>query len=157
MTRGCHQAMLAHNPRLLEPTYLCLVQTNMESLSMAHSELSKRRATIVDEDVQEGTYIFTITASLPVVQSFGLADEMRGVTSGSASVQLKFDTWMLLEDDPFYEPRTQEELEEFGVDGDPKRNVAVRLMNKLRKRKGMPIEEKVVMAADKQRTRSRKK
>ena len=157
MMRGCHQAVLAHNPRLVEPMYLCQVQTNMESLSNAYSVLSKRRAKVVDEDVQEGTYIFQITSTLPVIESFGLADEMRGDTSGSASVQLKFDNWALLQDDPFYEPKSQDELEEFGVDGDPSNNVAVKLMNKIRRRKGLSTQEKIVFAADKQRTRSRKK
>lgn len=45
------------------------------------------------EDMSEGTQLFTVTAVLPVVESFGFADEIRKRTSGLASPQLVFSHW----------------------------------------------------------------
>ena len=60
--------------------------------------------------------------------------------------------------DPFFVPVTEEEREEFGEEGQGvgAPNLARRLMDSVRRRKGLPVEEKVVEAATKQRTRARK-
>ncbi len=39
--------------------------------------LRRRRARIVEEDLIQGTSTFSIDARLPVIESFGLADEVR--------------------------------------------------------------------------------
>ena len=55
-------------------------------------------------------------------------------------------------------PVTEEEREEFGEEGQGvgAPNLARRLIDAVRRRKGLPVEEKVVEAATKQRTRARK-
>ncbi len=60
--------------------------------------------------------------------------------------------------DPFFVPTTEEEREEFGEEGQGQGapNLAKRLINAVRRRKGLPVEEKVVEAATKQRTRAKK-
>lgn len=60
--------------------------------------------------------------------------------------------------DPFFVPVTEEEREEFGEEGQGvgAPNLARRLIDAVRRRKGLPVEEKVVEAATKQRTRARK-
>ena len=149
--------MLASSPRLTEPIYTCVVQVSQEFLGAAHGVIAKRRGKILDEDVSEATYVYSITAALPVVESFGLADELRRKTSGAAGFQLKFSHWAMLDQDPFYKPETEEELEEWGEQGNTAHNLARRYMDMTRRRKGLRVEEQVVQHAEKQRTISRKK
>jgi ribosome assembly protein 1 len=60
--------------------------------------------------------------------------------------------------DPFFVPLTEEEREEFGEEGQGvgSSNLAKRLIDAVRRRKGLAVEEKVVEFATKQRTRARK-
>lgn len=55
--------------------------------------LSRRHGKILDGDLEEGSASFSITAVLPVVESFDLANEIRKQTSGLASHQLTFSHW----------------------------------------------------------------
>jgi translation elongation factor EF-G len=48
---------------------------------------------VIQEELIEGTQMFKIVTQFPVVDSFGLADEMRKRTSGLASPQLRFSHW----------------------------------------------------------------
>ena len=57
-------------------------------------------------------------------------------------------------------PTTEDELEEYGEQGlmtGAERNLPRGIIDTTRKRKGLPIEEKVVMFAEKQRTLNKKK
>ena len=62
----------------------------------------------------------------------------------------------MLEEDPFFVPRTEEEREEFGEGVGLGVNVSRRLIDQVRRRKGLPVEEEVVAKATKQRTLARK-
>lgn len=57
--------------------------------------------------------------------------------------------------DPFFVPTTEEELEEYGTEAGGPANLARRLIDAVRRRKGLPVEEKVVAKATKQRTLKR--
>lgn len=113
--------------------------------------LSRRRGRIVSEEMKDGTLIFTIGALLPVVESFGFAEEIRKRTSGAASPQLLFAGFKLFDLDPYWVPTTEEELEDLGEKGD-RENVAKRYMDMVRKRKGLLTNRRLVESAEKQRT-----
>lgn len=87
----------------------------------------------------EGTLNYTILALVPVVEAFGFADEIRKKAQGLASPQLKFEGFEMLDQDPFWEPRTQEELEDLGEFGD-KENQAKLYTDAVRIRKGLRVE-----------------
>lgn len=99
-----------------------------------------------------------VHAYLPAEASFGFVDELRRRSSGAASASLMLSHWERLELDPFFAPTTEEEREEFGEEGQGvgAANLAKRLIDSVRRRKGLPVEEKVVESATKQRTRARK-
>ncbi len=75
---------------------------------------------------------------------------MRKKTSGVASPQLVFSGFEVLDIDPFWVPTTEEELEDLGVIAD-RSNLAKYYMEKVRIRKGMAIEKKLVEHGEKQR------
>lgn len=64
-------------------------------------------------------------------------------------------------DDPFYElSLTQEEVEvegEMDQNANAEKNVARKIITKIRKRKGLAVDERVVKDANKQRTMTRMK
>ena len=96
-----------------------------------------------------GTNTFVVRVALPVVESFGFAEEIRKRTSGAASPQLVFSHWeasillrgarprprhrlrmvvaaQVLDVDPFWEPTTEEEIAHYGEKADSA-NVARRV------------------------------
>lgn len=60
--------------------------------------------------------------------------EIRKRTSGAASPQLVFNGFEMLDEDPFWVPTTEEELEDLGEKAD-KENLAKKYMDTVRKRK----------------------
>eukprot|EP01006_Ploeotia_vitrea_P016219 TRINITY_DN46771_c0_g1_i1.p1 TRINITY_DN46771_c0_g1~~TRINITY_DN46771_c0_g1_i1.p1 ORF type:complete len:747 (-),score=390.54 TRINITY_DN46771_c0_g1_i1:35-2116(-) len=157
---ACLQAFQARSTRLMEALYLVELQCNDKVLGRLYDVLSKRRATILGEELlNEGTLTYMIRALLPVVESFGFAKAVRKRTSGVASPQLVFSHWQMMEQDPAWQPTTEEELEEFGhvSEKDIFPNLVRDLINGVRRRKGLAVEEKIVQHAEKQRTLARKK
>lgn len=167
---ACRVAFQAGTQRLVEAVFKCELQCSGgrggggtgEQLGRLYGVLARRRGRVVSEDVREGTQTFEISALLPVVESFGFADDLRKQTSGAAtSPQLVFSHWEVLEQDPLQRaPTTEEEREEFGEtlhEGQGGRNLARGYVDAVRGRKGMPVERKIVAHAEKQRTLSRKK
>lgn len=152
---ACRRAVLEGEPRLVEALYLCQVQASAEALSGVYAVLGRRRARILAEEMREGSGAFVVHAYLPVEASFGLADEMRRRSSGAASASLLLSHWERLQVDPFFVPSTEEELEEYGSEAGGPANLARRLIDAVRRRKGLPVEEKVVAKATKQRTLKR--
>ena len=161
------------SPRILLAMYSVEIQTNTEALGRVYQVLSRRRGHVLEENLSTGTSDnYTILALLPVAESFGFAEEIRKRTSGAAQPQLRFAGFELLpewgsvsserstgefpiEGDPFWVPRSEEELEDLGVDGD-RENVAKRYVDQVRSRKGMRIEgRKLVKDAEKQKTLKR--
>jgi len=89
-----------------------------------------------------------------VAESFGFSDEIRKRTSGAAAPQLVFEGFEMLDEDPYWVPFTEEELEDLGEKAD-KENVAKRYVDKVRERKGLLVKRKVVESAEKQKTLKR--
>jgi ribosome assembly protein 1 len=57
---------------------------------------------VLSDEAADGTNLFTVHATLPVIESFGFAAELRTRTSGLAAPQLVFSHWQVLEEDPFW-------------------------------------------------------
>ena len=62
-------------------------------LGKMYGVISRRHGRVLEGDLEEGSASFSITAVLPVVESFDLANEIRKQTSGLASHQLTFSHW----------------------------------------------------------------
>ncbi|WJX96118.1 hypothetical protein P8452_77364 [Trifolium repens] len=153
---ACRTAVLKNKPRLVEAMYFCELNTPTEFLGPMYGVLSRRRARILKEEMQEGSPLFTVHAYVPVSESFGFTDELRSRTSGAASAILVLSHWEALLEDPFFVPKTEEEIEEFGDGSSVLPNTARKLIDTVRRRKGLHVEEKVVQHGTKQRTLARK-
>ncbi|KAJ9193037.1 hypothetical protein DTO166G4_8207 [Paecilomyces variotii] len=146
------QGFLDWSPRILLAMYSCEIQASTEVLGRVYAVITRRRGRILSEVMKEGTPFFTILALLPVAESFGFAEEIRKRTSGAASPQLIFAGFEALDEDPFWVPATEEELEDLGELAD-RENVAKRYMDAVRSRKGLVVTgRKLVKDAEKQKT-----
>merc|ERR1719357_1581422 len=152
----CRKAFLVKCVRLMTAMYSCNISVKAEVLGKMFSVLHRRRGQVVKEDLIEGSSTFTITAHIPVVESMNFGTELRKQTSGMAMPQLVFSHWESIDVDPFWEPKTEEELLHYGEKADSE-NPALRYMNDIRKRKGLKIDEKLVEFAEKQRTLTKSK
>ncbi|KAM0428303.1 hypothetical protein ACHAPT_007204 [Fusarium lateritium] len=141
--------------RLMLAMYSVEIQASTEVLGRVYDVLTRRRGRVVAEIMKEGTPFFTIQALLPVAESFGFADEMRKRTSGAAQPQLIFAGFEILDEDPFWVPFTEDDLEDLGELAD-KENVAKRYMDGVRRKKGLLVEGRnVATDAEKQKTLKR--
>ncbi|XP_072321106.1 elongation factor-like GTPase 1 [Eucyclogobius newberryi] len=153
---ACRQAFQAQPQRLMAAMYTCEIMATAEVLGRVYGVLGKREGRVVQEEMKEGTDMFSIKAILPVAESFGFAEEIRKRTSGLASPQLVFSHWEVIGSDPFWVPTTEEEYLHFGEKADSA-NQALKYMNAVRRRKGLYVEEKIVEHGEKQRTLGKNK
>ena len=93
-------------------------QVKVEALGRLYASLGKRHGKVVHEEMVEGSSTFSVTAHLPVVESFQFAQEIRRQTSGLAMPQLVFSHWEVVDVDPFWVPQTEEEILHFGDKAD---------------------------------------
>lgn len=146
---ACRAAMEAHPRRLVEPMFDCTVYSSGPTQGKIYAALNRRRSDIVEEVPNEGSDLFYIKCFLPAVEAFGLQDELRIQTQGASNTQLEMSRWAVIEADPFFVPTTKEEIEEYGKEVGGK-NIAARLLEKIRRRKGL-YREKIVQNAEKQK------
>ena len=140
---ACRKAFEAQPQRLMAAMFKCETMTvNSEALGKLYAVLGKRNAKILDESIKDSTNIFCITAYIPVADSFGLAEEIRKRTSGLASPHIEFSHFEIIDIDPYWEPKTEEELSLYGDKADFE-NQAKKYMNDVRKRKGLFVREKL--------------
>ncbi|KAM7359707.1 elongation factor-like GTPase 1 [Cochliomyia hominivorax] len=150
------QAFQNQPQRLVSPMYSCNIVVNAEVLGKMYAVIGRRHGKILSGDLTHGSGNFSVTAILPVIESFNFAQEIRKQTSGLACPQLMFSHWEIIDIDPFWVPTTEEEFMHFGEKADSA-NRAKLYMDSVRRRKGLHVDEKVVEHAEKQRTLSKKK
>ena len=116
-------SVLSANPRLLEPVFKAEIQLPREKTSSIYGLMSQRRGEVKNvEDLPSGTRT-KVEATLPVADSFGFVEELRGVTSGTAFVSLCFSHWQVVPGNPL-------EAGSFAYD----------VVMKIRKRKDLKLE-----------------
>ena len=153
----CKRAFLNAEPRLVEGVYLVSMHATPDAYGKIYGVINKCRGRVVKEEVQDGTNNFLIDALIPLIEGFVFNEEIRSKSCGIAYPQLVFAGFQILEDDPFFIPQTEEELEDHGLGDILPPNPAKLIIEKVRTRKGLPIDKKIVVAAEQQRTLSKKK
>jgi ribosome assembly protein 1 len=71
--------------------------------------------------------------------------------------ELIFSHWEILDEDPFWIPTSLEEREDHGEMLTGAANNAIKYIRMIRDRKGLIVDSKILVAAEKQRTLARKK
>lgn len=144
--------------RIAEPVLSLEVLCEQSIIGKVYGVLTKKRATIVDEDVREGTSIFIIRALMPVVESFSLSGELRQQGSGDVHWHASFSGFSVIDEDCFGDLNlTQADLEDEGLQLAARKCISRDIIKGVRKRKGFLGEEVMVKDATKQRNLTRMK
>jgi len=89
--RPIYCAILLCRPKLLEPLISFECKVPSEFVSSVITLLNKRRGKILDMPSEDE--MITVKAEMPVSESFGIADELRGSTQGRAFWATQFSRW----------------------------------------------------------------
>ncbi|KAH8740545.1 elongation factor-like protein [Cryptosporidium ryanae] len=112
----CRKSMLQRgNVRIYEIYLNMAIFCEQSVLGKVYSVINKRRGSVYNEELKEGTSTFKIQAYIPIIESLGINQELRGKASGNISFYLSFSHWELLDEDPF--PESNMTMEEFEDDG----------------------------------------
>jgi len=163
--QGIRCSLLSRPARVAEAHLRLTLHTSLAGLGPLYAVLSKRRGKVISDTIVEGTNLILITANLPQSESFGLSQELLKQSSGEVTApELVFSHFEVLKEDPFWAPTSEEEIEEFGdrtgdnMSAGVVSNKALSIVRDVRKRKGLLVDSsKIVVAAEKQRTLSKKK
>lgn len=98
--RVSYACCLTASPRLMEPVFMCDIQTVESAMGGIYGTLTRRRGVIIGEENRIGTPIYNVRAYLPVNESFGFTADLRAATGGQAFPQLVFDHWQVFPGDP---------------------------------------------------------
>lgn len=165
MKTGIRSSLLSRPVRLVEGILRLTLHSSLTGLGPLYAILSRRRGSVESDEMVDGTDLINIDARLPQSESFGLAPELLGKSSGEVTApELVFSHWEMLDEDPFWIPTSLEEREDFGEilsNGDSSTGVdnnALKYIRMVRDRKGLLVDSnKIIVAAEKQRTLARKK
>ncbi|TNV83518.1 hypothetical protein FGO68_gene7440 [Halteria grandinella] len=99
--RVYYGAQLTASPRLVEPVFLCEIQTHEDGTQVVYELITQRTGFVINQEVLPGTPLVIIKSFLPVAESFGFTHALRVATSGKAFPQCLFDHWELVPGDPY--------------------------------------------------------
>lgn len=97
---GCE---LTASPSLVEPVFLCEIQTPDDVIGGIYQTLTQRRGVVISEEPIPCTPLLNMKAHLPVGESFGFTQALRMATGGRAFPQCVFDHWEPMKGDPLEE------------------------------------------------------
>jgi len=143
--RVTYSSFLMATPRLMEPVYYAEIQAPADCLSAIYTVLSRRRGHVTEDLPKPGSPLYTIKASIPVIDSFGFETDLRSHTQGQAFVQSVFDHWQIVPGDPLDKSIILRPLEP-----SPAPALAREFMVKTRRRKGLSEDVSVSKFFDEQ-------
>eukprot|EP00466_Bigelowiella_natans_P016450 jgi/Bigna1/72256/fgenesh1_pg.19_\ len=130
--RVAYSAFLLATPRLMEPLYFVEIQCPADCVAAIYNVLARRRGHVLASLPKAGTPLYTVHASVPVIDSFGFETDLRSHTEGKAFAQSFFDHWDVVPGDPLDKSIILKPLEP-----SPLEALAREFMVKTRRRKGL--------------------
>lgn len=146
----CKRSFLNSDPRVVEAMYKCSMQASPETYGVVYNVINQVRGRVIEESVQEGTNFFLIDALIPINEGFLFTNKIRQASSGIAHPQLVFHGFEVnIDNDPFFIPKTIDDLEEHGQGDILTDNIAKKIIEKVRQQKGLSISRAVVAEGEK--------
>jgi len=108
MKQCCLNAFLGADPRLVQG----LLEVNLFCEEFTYGRtvevLNRRKSKILENDYQELTQMFIVKALLPMQESIGFYNDMMSTTQGRVMPETTFHSWSIIDEDPFYQPVTED-------------------------------------------------
>eukprot|EP00456_Euglypha_rotunda_P028759 TRINITY_DN2267_c0_g1_i11.p1 TRINITY_DN2267_c0_g1~~TRINITY_DN2267_c0_g1_i11.p1 ORF type:complete len:683 (-),score=91.86 TRINITY_DN2267_c0_g1_i11:142-1893(-) len=130
--RVAYSAFLLATPRLMEPIYFAEIQAPADCVSAIYNVLGRRRGHVTSSVPKPGTPLYTVSAFIPLIDSFGFETDLRTHTQGQSFCLSVFDHWELVPGDPLDKSISLRLLEPAPVEA-----LAREFMVKTRRRKGL--------------------
>jgi 116 kDa U5 small nuclear ribonucleoprotein component len=130
--RVAYSALLLASPRLMEPVYFVEIQSPADAVSAIYNVLAVRRGHVQSSVPKPGTPLYTVSAYIPLIESFGFETDLRTHTNGQAFCLSVFDHWDMVPGDPLDKSIILRPLEPAPLDC-----LAREFMVKTRRRKGL--------------------
>lgn len=148
-----HKTFSLMQPRLMEPIYSARMTVDTNMTGKIQNRLDQYRGKITE------TYLVAkgltdVEFIVPVLESPEFCNKLRADTQGKINPLLHFSHFELLDQNPYNVPIVTEDSDEDEMEN---KNIVNKLMNEVRKRKGLRVDEKIVDFAEKQRTLNKKK
>lgn len=154
----CKRSFLNSEPRVVEAMYNCSMQASHETYGDVYKVIHQVRGRVINEEIQDGTNYFLMDALIPLVEGFVFTDQIRKKSAGIAYPQLVFHGFEVnVANDPFFLPKTIEDIEDLGSGEGMEDNIAKKLIEKVRKQKGLSVSKALVIHANKQRNITKSK
>jgi len=130
--RVAYSAFLLATPRLMEPIYFAEIQAPADCVSAIYNVLGRRRGHVTSSVPKPGTPLYTVSAFIPLIDSFGFETDLRTHTQGQSFCLSVFDHWEIVPGDPLDKTIVLRPLERA-----PTPHLAREFMIKTRRRKGL--------------------
>jgi elongation factor 2 len=91
---------LSASPRMMEPFYAVEIQTHESVMGGIYNVVNKKRGNVLGTEQTGNTPMYSVKSTIPVLESFGLTEELREATGGQAFPQMAFDHWAVISSDP---------------------------------------------------------
>eukprot|EP00126_Sphaerothecum_destruens_P006970 Sdes_comp19618_c0_seq1m11368 len=98
--RVAYSSFLMATPRLMEPYNLVVAQVPADCVSAVYTVLAKRRGHVISDSPKPGSPLYSVTALIPVIDSFGFETDLRIYTQGQGFCTQMFDHWQIVPGDP---------------------------------------------------------
>lgn len=148
-----HKTFPLMQSRLMEPIYSARMTIDTNMTGKIQNRLEQHRGRITEANlVAKG--LTDVEFIVPVLESPDFCDRLRADTQGKINPLLQFSHFELIDLNPYNISTATEDDDE---DETEMKNLANKLMNDVRKRKGLRVDEKIVDYAEKQRTMNKKK
>jgi elongation factor G len=95
-THGFKNVAMECKPKLLEPIMLVEIQSQDEYTGVITTDVNKRRGII--QAIEDRGLRKTVVAKIPLSMTFGYISDLRTLTSGRATINMKFSHYQLVAD-----------------------------------------------------------
>ena len=143
--RVVYSSLLMATPRLMEPVFTVDIQSPEDCVTAIYKVLSRRRGVVTSESPIPGTPLTSVSAQLPVIESFGFETDLRTHTCGQAFCMSVFDHWQIVPGDPLDKKIVLKPLLP-----SPVAHLAREFMVKTRRRKGLSEDVSINQFFDEQ-------
>lgn len=130
--RVAYSSFLLASPRLMEPIYQVEIQAPADCVSAIYNVLAQRRGHVTASVPKPGTPLYSVSAYIPLIESFGFETDLRTHTQGQTFCVSVFDHWEIVPGDPLDKAIILRPLEPAPMDA-----LAREFMVKTRRRKGL--------------------
>ncbi|KAL0238754.1 hypothetical protein PCE1_004446 [Barthelona sp. PCE] len=145
---GFHEVFMGSGVRIVEPVYTIEAEFSSAWISKVTNWLQQKRGNVTQLNVRTGSDTYILSAELPVYESFNAQESLMSATSGFASFSIVGLIWKMIDEDPYFVPKTENELEDY-IEGEFDEIFVKKMINHIRLVKGLLVDSQLNVDGEK--------